>query len=73
MMYNSTMMDLNMAFHEEAQRQVCNINQLSLKNIPLKSVIRERVRVTESLACSLASFTSLQRDARDTPPRLPAL
>lgn len=41
------MMDLNMAFHEKAGKQVFNINQVGLKNIPLRHVIRERVRATE--------------------------
>lgn len=40
------MMELNMAFHEEARKQVFNITQVSL-NIPLQSVKRERVRATE--------------------------
>lgn len=41
------MMDLNMAFHKEARKQVFNTNQISLNNIPLKSVIEERMRATE--------------------------
>ena len=45
-MCNNTMTDRNTAFHE-AQTQVFNINQVSLNNIPLKSVIRERLRATE--------------------------
>lgn len=40
------MTDRNTAFHE-AQTQVFNINQVSLNNIPLKSVIGERLRATE--------------------------
>jgi len=35
------MMELNMAFHEEARKQVFNITQVSL-NIPLQSVKREK-------------------------------
>lgn len=30
------LMDLNMNFHEEARKQVFNINQVSFNNIPLK-------------------------------------
>lgn len=32
----NTRMDLNMAFQEEARKQVFNINQVSFNNIPLK-------------------------------------
>lgn len=41
------MMELNMAFHEEVRKQVFNITQVSLNNIPLQSVKQERVRATE--------------------------
>lgn len=35
------MIDLNMTFHEEARKQVFNRNQVSLNNIPLKSVYKK--------------------------------
>lgn len=34
-------MDLSMAFQEEAQKQVFNINQVSFNNIPLKVANRK--------------------------------
>lgn len=65
------MMDLNMTFHEEARKQVFNINQVSLNNIPLKSVIQER-ELLKDLACFLASFAFLQRDTRERSPGFPS-
>lgn len=38
----NTMTDVNVAFHEEAEKQIFNINQVSLNIIPLKNVIHER-------------------------------
>lgn len=63
----NTMMELNTAFHEEAQKQVFNITQVSLNNIPLQSVKRERVRATENPGL-LSGLYFPAKGHRETPP-----
>lgn len=53
------MMELNVASHEEARKQVFNISQGSLSNIPLKSIKQERELLKDSgLLSGLLYFPS---------------
>lgn len=53
------MMDLNVAFHEEAGKQICNINQVSLNIIPLKmAYTKGRATKGSNLLSGLLSFPS---------------
>lgn len=59
----NTRTDLNMAF-QEALKQVFNINQVSLNNIPLKASYKKEGEPRKDWACFLASFTFLLQKGR---------